>query len=54
MTTRGMKAAEMEQIAGFIDRALKRVGDEAALREIAAEVEGLCKKFPVYPYRLPK
>jgi len=54
VTTRGMKEAEMEQIAELIARALDRVSDEPALRAIGAEVGALCKKFPVYPHRLTK
>jgi len=53
VTTRGMKEKEMELIGDFIVRALKHVGDEAMLRSIADEVGELCKKFPVYPHRLP-
>lgn len=53
VTSRGMKEKEMEQIGGFIVRALKHVGDEQALQSIAGEVGALCKKFPVYPHRLP-
>ncbi len=52
VTTRGMKEKEMEQIAGFIVRALHHVADEAALQTIAGEVGELCKRFPVYPQRL--
>jgi glycine hydroxymethyltransferase len=52
VTSRGMKEKEMEQIGGFIVRALKHVGDEQALKSIAGEVGALCKKFPVYPHRL--
>jgi glycine hydroxymethyltransferase len=52
VTSRGMKEKEMEQIGGFIVRALKHVGDEQALQSIAGEVGALCKKFPVYPHRL--
>jgi glycine hydroxymethyltransferase len=54
VTTRGMKEKEMEQIAGFIVRALNHVADEAALQTIANEVAELCKKFPVYPKRLSR
>jgi len=54
VTTRGMKEKEMEQIAGFIVRALNHVTDEAALQTIANEVAELCKKFPVYPKRLSR
>jgi glycine hydroxymethyltransferase len=52
VTSRGMKEKEMEQIGGFIARALKHVGDQQALQAIADEVGALCKKFPVYPHRL--
>jgi glycine hydroxymethyltransferase len=54
VTTRGMKEKEMEQIAGFIVRALNHVADEAALQTVANEVAELCKKFPVYPKRLSR
>jgi glycine hydroxymethyltransferase len=53
VTTRGMKEKEMEQIGDFIFRALNNVTDEPALQSIAREVGALCKKFPVYPQRLP-
>ncbi len=52
VTTRGMKENEMAAIGDFISRALDRVGDDAVLRSVAAEVGALCKKFPVYPHRL--
>jgi len=54
VTTRGMKEPEMETIAEFIHRALDHVSDDAALASIAEGVGALCKKFPVYPHRLPK
>jgi glycine hydroxymethyltransferase len=53
VTTRGMKENEMEQIGDFIFRALDQVADERALQSIAQEVGALCKRFPVYPQRLP-
>jgi glycine hydroxymethyltransferase len=49
VTTRGMKEAEMDTIAGFITRALKTPEDDRALAMIRAEVESLCEKFPLYP-----
>ena len=49
MTTRGMKEAEMELIAGFIDKALSNIGNEKVLSDIKADVIELCKKFPLYP-----
>jgi len=49
VTTRGMREAEMEVIADLITRALKTPEDDRALGMIRAEVEGLCRKFPLYP-----
>ena len=46
-TTRGMKEDEMRQLAGWIVRALKNHGDEAALLTIGQEVEAMCSQFPV-------
>jgi len=54
VTTRGMKETEMDLIGDFISRALKHVGDDAALQGIAGEVGSLCRRFPVYPHRLGK
>ena len=53
ITTRGMQENEMYAIADFISRALSHVSDDAVLRRIAGDVAELCKKFPVYPHRLP-
>ncbi len=47
VTTRGMKEPEMAVIAGLIARALKNVGNEAALKSIADDVVSLCRKFPL-------
>ena len=52
VTTRGMGEAEMDQIAGFITRALAAPDDASALGMVKTEVELLCKKFPLYPERL--
>ncbi|MDO8793051.1 MAG: serine hydroxymethyltransferase [Vicinamibacterales bacterium] len=51
MTTRGMKEAEMEQIGGFIARVLDAPEDDAAIAMVKAEVEALCRRFPLYPER---
>jgi glycine hydroxymethyltransferase len=50
MTTRGMKEAEMRQIAVWIARALEQRNDEAALRKIRGEVTELADRFPLYEY----
>jgi glycine hydroxymethyltransferase len=54
VTTRGMKEAEMAVVSDLIARALRHVGDDGKLREIADEVGALCKRFPVYPHRSGK
>jgi glycine hydroxymethyltransferase len=51
LTTRGMKEAEMKQIAHWIARALEQRADDAALKKIRGEVFELCEKFPLYPER---
>jgi glycine hydroxymethyltransferase len=48
ITTRGMGVNEMKIIAGFIDRAIKNLDNEAVLSEIARDVKNLCDKFPLY------
>ena len=45
LTTRGMKEAEMGQVADFIDRVLTSGGDERALTQVRSEVVELCKEF---------
>jgi glycine hydroxymethyltransferase len=49
VTTRGMTAADMTTIAAFMARSLAAIGDDSAQREIASDVEGLCRRFPIYP-----
>jgi glycine hydroxymethyltransferase len=49
VTTRGMKEAEMVEIAGFIDRVLQAADDAAVATAIAAEVKELTSRFPLYP-----
>jgi glycine hydroxymethyltransferase len=51
VTTRGMREAEMVQIADVIARALQHVGDDAALAAIGDEVATLCRRFPIYAQR---
>ena len=49
VTSRGMREPEMDAIAGFIARALASPDDDGVLASVRAEVEGLCRKFPLYP-----
>lgn len=51
LTTRGMKEAEMQQIAAWIVGALEKRGDDAALAKIRHEVAELAEKFPLYAWR---
>lgn len=47
VTTRGMKEAEMVQIAAWIDRALKNRENDAVLADIRKEVSETNKRFPL-------
>jgi glycine hydroxymethyltransferase len=51
-TTRGLKEPEMELVAGWIERAIANMDNEAVLAEIRSEVRELCKRFPLYAHRL--
>jgi glycine hydroxymethyltransferase len=52
VTTRGMREGEMDLIAEYIARVLASPEDEKTLKSVKAEVEKLCRKFPLYPERL--
>lgn len=49
VTTQGMKASDMPQIASLIARAIRDGADEAKAAQIRSEVHALTAKFPVYP-----
>lgn len=49
VTTRGMKEAEMREIARFIDEVLSNIQSEDKIRSVREEVVKLTKKFPLYP-----
>ena len=51
LTTRGMKEAEMLQIAKWITSALEHRNDDAALDRIRGEVAELANQFPLYAWR---
>ena len=46
VTSRGMGEGEMRQIARWIDQAVARADDEAALARINGEVTEMCRRFP--------
>lgn len=54
MTTRGMHEAEMEIIGDLIGRILEAPEDNSVSRMVRAEVERLCRKFPLYPESSPE
>jgi glycine hydroxymethyltransferase len=51
VTTRGMKEAEMAEIARLIDRVLSKLGDSATEASVRGEVQELTARFPLYPER---
>jgi glycine hydroxymethyltransferase len=46
VTTRGMRAAEMEAIAGFINQVIEKRDDDT-IKKVRAQVMELCRKFPL-------
>ena len=44
-----MREPEMEAIGELITRALSAPDDDRALTMVRADVEALCRKFPLYP-----
>ena len=51
VTTRGMREAEMEEIAGLMARTLDASDPEAEVQRVRGEAEALCRRFPLYPER---
>lgn len=48
LTTKGMKEAEMKQIARLIDRVLQNATDGAVIDRVLTDVIDLSKQFPLY------
>ena len=53
LTTRGMAEAEMDRIGELIARVLAAPEDDRAAGAVRAEVEDLCRRFPLYPEPAP-
>ncbi|HEY3704093.1 MAG TPA: serine hydroxymethyltransferase [Terracidiphilus sp.] len=51
LTTRGMREAEMRQVAKWITRSLEHRSDSALLEQIRNEVAELANQFPLYAWR---
>lgn len=50
VTTRGLKEAEMEQIADWISLAVANVNKPEVLGQIRQGVRAMCERFPLYPH----
>jgi glycine hydroxymethyltransferase len=48
VTTRGFKEPEVQQLTNWIADVLDHMGDESAVERARAEVEKICRRFPVY------
>jgi glycine hydroxymethyltransferase len=48
VTTRGMKEAEMVEIADIISSVIQNNKDAEAINALSERVDSLCKKFPIY------
>ena len=53
-TTRGLKETDMEQVAAWIQRALRNPEDEMELQAIRREVRNLCEQHPLYAHHLQR
>ncbi len=51
VTTRGMREAEMTEIARLIDRVLSNLGQAGVEASVRGEVQELTNRFPLYPER---
>jgi glycine hydroxymethyltransferase len=49
VTSRGMDETDMDTIAELIARSLGSPEDDGVLAAVRAEVEALCRRFPLYP-----
>jgi len=47
LTTRGLKEAEMDQVAEWIDRGIQAAGKEDKLAAIKKEIEAFTKEYPL-------
>ena len=49
ITTRGMQKDDMKKIVSLIDKVINNANDDQKLDSVKAEVNELCKFFPLYP-----
>jgi glycine hydroxymethyltransferase len=50
VTTRGMKEAQMEDVANFIETVIQHPKDQDVLDQVNADVQQLCSDFPIYKH----
>ncbi|WP_462271955.1 serine hydroxymethyltransferase [Methanohalophilus sp.] len=50
VTTRGMKEAQMEDVANFIETVIQNPKDQVVLDQVNADVQQLCSDFPIYKH----
>lgn len=50
VTTRGMKEAQMEDVANFIETVIQNPKDQTVLDQVNADVQQLCSDFPIYKH----
>lgn len=50
LTTRGLKEADMEKVAGLIDKVLSDPDNESSLKEVKAEVNTFMEAFPMFQW----
>ncbi|MFH1515516.1 MAG: serine hydroxymethyltransferase [bacterium] len=51
MTTRGFTQDDFKNIAGWIGKILKNMGNESVYGEVRSEVRDLCVQYPIYGYK---
>ncbi|HEX7756327.1 MAG TPA: serine hydroxymethyltransferase, partial [Niabella sp.] len=49
VTTRGMKEADVVQVADLIDKVLMNADDETVIASVKEEVQSFMQQFPLYP-----
>ena len=47
LTTRGLKEAEMAEVAAWLDRVMASGGDETVCAEVREEIRQFCERFPL-------
>jgi glycine hydroxymethyltransferase len=54
VTSRGMREAAMDEIAGLVARVLAAPDDATVASTVREDVERLCRQYPLYPTLTPQ